>query len=188
VLSLVSRGTRSLASDSGDLSWLDAVRAGPWLDGAAWLFVSGYALLRSTDPRRIVETAAVARAHGTRVAVDLASAAMVSAFGAGRFSELCASLRPAAVFATDAEWATCPGGFGSGGATVLVLKHGAAGATFVIDGVPDDRPVRPGAVVDVTGAGDALAAGYLVGGVELAMEAASRCVGAVGAQPPRPVP
>ena len=188
VLSLVSRGKRSLASDSGDLAWLHAVAAGPWLDGADWMFVSGYALLRSTDPRRIVETAAVARAHGTRVAVDLASAAMVSDFGAARFSELCASLRPAVVFATDAEWETCPGGFGSGGATVLVLKHGAAGATFVIDGIPDDRPVAPGPVLDVTGAGDALAAGFLVGGADLAMQAAARCVGAVGAQPPRPVP
>jgi sugar/nucleoside kinase (ribokinase family) len=69
---------------------------------------------------------------------------------------------------------------------VLVLKHGHRGATFVIDGVPDDRGPVPGPVVDVTGAGDSLAAGYLVGGVDLAMRAAARCVAHVGAQPPRP--
>jgi sugar/nucleoside kinase (ribokinase family) len=38
--------------------------------------------------------------------------------------------------------------------------------------------------LDTTGAGDALAAGYLVGGPELAMEAAARCIGQVGAMPP----
>jgi sugar/nucleoside kinase (ribokinase family) len=150
---------------------------------ADWLFLSGYALLRSPDPRRIVETAAVARAHGSRIAVDLASAAMVAAFGADRFSDLCAAMRPSVVFATDAEWATSPGGYGAGGNAVLVLKHGARGASFVIDGVADERAPVDGPVVDVTGAGDALAAGFLVGGVDLAMQAAARCVAQRGAQP-----
>ena len=42
----------------------------------------------------------------------------------------------------------------------------------------------------MTGAGDALAAGYLVGGPDLAMAAAARCVAVRGAQPdlqPEPV-
>ena len=38
-------------------------------------------------------------------------------------------------------------------------------------------------VVDTTGAGDALAAGYLVGGPQLAAEAAARCVAQLGAMP-----
>jgi len=188
VVSLVSHGTRSMASDPGDLSWLDDVRYGPWLEGADWLFVSGYALLRTPDPQRVVETAGVARAHGTRIAVDLSSAAMVTEFGADRFSDLCRALRPHALFANDAEWATSHGGFGAGGNTVLVLKHGSVGASFVIDGIPDDRPPVPGSVLDVTGAGDALTAGFLVGGADLAMEAAARCIGARGAQPPLAVP
>jgi ribokinase len=185
VVSLVTEGRRSMASDAGDLGWLEDVRSGPWLDGADWLFVSGYALVRTPDPQRVVETAAVARAHGTRIAVDLSSAAMVAEFGAGAFSALCRSLRPSAVFATDDEWATNPGAFGAGGTAVLVLKHGAGGASFVIDGVADDRQPRPGPVVDPTGAGDALAAGFLVGGVDLAMQAAARCVAHRGAQPER---
>jgi ribokinase len=183
VVSVVTAGHRSMASDPGDLGWLGELRSGPWLQGADWLFVSGYALLRTTDPQRVVETAAVARAHGTRVAVDLSSAAMVSTFGADAFSRLCESLRPAAVFATDDEWATSPGAFGAGGTAVLVLKHGAGGASFVIDGVVDHRPPEPGPVVDVTGAGDALAAGFLVGGVDVAMRAAAACVARRGAQP-----
>jgi ribokinase len=183
VLSLLSGGTRTLASDPGDLAWLDDVRSGDWLQDADWLFVSGYALLRTRDPERLVETAAVARAHGTRTAIDLSSAAMVQRYGSDAFSELCTALRPAVVFATDAEWRTSRGSFGAGGASVLVLKHGADGASFVIDGVAEDRPALAGEVVDVTGAGDALAAGYLVGGADLAMQAAARCVARRGAQP-----
>jgi sugar/nucleoside kinase (ribokinase family) len=37
--------------------------------------------------------------------------------------------------------------------------------------------------VDTTGAGDALAAGFIVGGIELGLEAAARCVGQLGAVP-----
>ena len=38
-------------------------------------------------------------------------------------------------------------------------------------------------VVDPTGAGDALAAGFLVGGIDLGLEAAARCVSQAGAMP-----
>jgi ribokinase len=182
-VSLISEQGRSMASDPGDLGWLNEVRSGAWLDGADWLFVSGYALLRSPEPRRIVETAAVARAHGTRVAIDLSSAAMVTSFGADEFSSLCEAMRPSVVFATDSEWATSSGGFGASSHAFLVLKHGKNGASFVVDGVPHQRRPHAGPVVDVTGAGDALAAGYLVGGVDLAMIAAARCIAHRGAQP-----
>ena len=40
-----------------------------------------------------------------------------------------------------------------------------------------------GEVVDTTGAGDALAAGYIVGGIEVGLEAAARCIGQLGAVP-----
>jgi len=49
--------------------------------------------------------------------------------------------------------------------------------------VADHRPALSGDVVEVTGAGDALAAGFLVGGADLAMQAAARCVAQRGAQP-----
>ena len=183
VLSVVQGGTRTMASDPGDIDWLDDVRFGEWLEDAAWLFVSGYALMRASDPQLLVETAAVARSLGTRVAVDLSSAAMLSRFGGSRFFDLCTALRPAVVFGNDAEWSAGHGSFGAGGTTVLVLKHGNCGASFVIDGIADDRRPSDGPVVDVTGAGDALAAGFLVGGVDLAMKAAARCVAHRGAQP-----
>jgi len=46
-----------------------------------------------------------------------------------------------------------------------------------------ESPARDGVVVDATGAGDALAAGFLVGGPELAIETAARCVAKPGAMP-----
>jgi sugar/nucleoside kinase (ribokinase family) len=199
VLSLVADGVRSMASHAAAPGWLDQVAAGDWLDGADWLLVSGYALLRAAGPDRIVEVAAAARAAGTKVAVDLSSASMIREYGATRFRALWQSLEPAVVLANDDEWTATneattdqsrsgppPGLFGAGGRSVLVLKHGPAGATFVIDGVADDRARAAGPVVDVTGAGDALAAGYLVGGVDLAMATAARCVAQVGAQPAAP--
>jgi sugar/nucleoside kinase (ribokinase family) len=60
-----------------------------------------------------------------------------------------------------------------------VIKLGARGAMF-----PEGLYAAPSvAVVDTTGAGDALAAGYLVGGPELAIEAAARSVTLIGAMP-----
>lgn len=192
VVSVVSGGTRSLASDPGTSSWLDEVRPGAWLDGADWLFVSGYALFRAASPERIVETAAAARDRGTRVAVDLSSAALIRAYGPPRFRALWQALRPAVVLANEHEWqathepgptAPHPSSGGAGGTTVLVLKQGPRGCSFVIDGVVDHRPPVPGAVVDATGAGDALAAGFLVGGADVGIQAAARCVAQTGAQP-----
>jgi sugar/nucleoside kinase (ribokinase family) len=46
-----------------------------------------------------------------------------------------------------------------------------------------ELPSRAEAVVDATGAGDALAAGFLVGGIELALDAAARCLAGPGAMP-----
>ena len=61
-----------------------------------------------------------------------------------------------------------------------ILKRGARGCSF--DG--DEREALPvEQVVDSTGAGDALAAGWIVGGPDLALEAAARCVQQLGAMP-----
>jgi len=193
VVSFVSQGARSLASDPGDSGWLAHVAPGPWLEGADWLYVSGYALFRAPRPEVLVDLAASARAAGTRVAVDLSSAALINAYGPARFRALWQALRPAVVLANEHEWAathgsasspdSAPTGFGAGGRTVLVLKQGPKGCSFVIDGVADHRLPVPGPVRDVTGAGDALAAGFLLDGPGFAMEAAARCVAQVGAQP-----
>jgi sugar/nucleoside kinase (ribokinase family) len=123
---------------------------------------------------------------------------MIRSYGPGRFRELWQALHPAVVLANEQEWAATyepqavalggrPSGFGAGGTSVLALKRGAHGCSFVIDGVSDHRPALPGPVRDTTGAGDALAAGLLLGGPDLAMAAAARCVAQVGVRPLLPV-
>jgi sugar/nucleoside kinase (ribokinase family) len=138
-----------------------------------------------------VACAVAARSRGTRIAVDLSSASMIRTFGPARFRQLWQSLDPSVVFANDDEWHATheergdfiPPSFGAGGRCVLALKHGRDGCSFVIDGISDDRPAVSTHVVDATGAGDSLTAGYLVGGIELAMRTAARCISHLGAQP-----
>jgi sugar/nucleoside kinase (ribokinase family) len=60
-----------------------------------------------------------------------------------------------------------------------VIKLGARG-------VRTERgtyPAAPAEPVDSTGAGDAFAAGYLVGGIALGLQAAARAVSTMGARP-----
>jgi sugar/nucleoside kinase (ribokinase family) len=64
-----------------------------------------------------------------------------------------------------------------------VLKRGAAGCAVERDGDRAEFPAVAASVVDTTGAGDAFAAGYLIGGVELALKTAARCIAQLGAVP-----
>jgi ribokinase len=187
VLSLTSLGHRTLASDPGDLSWIDHGLADPgWLRGADWLHLSGYLLLRAADPTLLIELAHNGHAEGLRVGVDLASAGMIATYGAGRFWTLVQDLRPEVVFGNEAEW-HCLGVDPASLADIdceAVVKRGARGSVFLDCGWRHELEPAPGPVVDVTGAGDALAAGYLVAGPEQAMQAAAACIAAAGAQPP----
>ena len=121
-----------------------------------------------------VRAAALARANGARISVDLSSWTHVRTFGDTMRPAL-ERVAPDVVFGNEREWQeSC-----TVDATTRVVKRGARGIS--VGG--DDYPARTGDVVDTTGAGDALAAGFLVvGGPELALEAA-RCVARVGAMP-----
>jgi sugar/nucleoside kinase (ribokinase family) len=165
-------GARTMASDRGVASLLEPAELDPaWVRSCDVLHVSGYCLLREPMARTAIEAARLSR----HVSVDLASAHDIEIVGAQRFAERLAALSPDLAFATEAERAAVPD-FDAN----WVIKLGARGAHF-----PEGLyPAPPVATVDTTGAGDALAAGYLVGGPECAMEAAARCVGLVGAMPP----
>lgn len=172
VVSLVAAdGGRTMASDRGVAPELAADELEPdWLEGCDVLHISGYSLLR--EP---IAAAALAAARlAPKVSVDLSSAADIRAYGPERFRALLDELSPDLVFANEEELDVV------GGLDGAVVKLGARGARF-----PDGRelPARLAEVVDATGAGDALAAGFLVGGPELALDAAARCVGRMGAMP-----
>lgn len=164
-------GARTMASDPGVAGGLDASAIDPaWVSEADVLHVSGYCLLREIQAKAAITAARSAR----RVTLDLASANDIELFGVERFTALVRELGPDLVFANEAERAVVPDLEAN-----WVIKLGARGAIF-----PEGEfPAGAVDVVDTTGAGDALAAGYLVGGPEMAIAAAARCVAEVGAMP-----
>ena len=179
VCSLVSpAGARSMASDRGTAVELrpEDIEA-PWLESCDHLLVSGYALMREPVRSAAARAVELARRNGAQVSIDLASWSAIRDSGADVFRDFVIELEPDVIFANEDEQRVVQGRLA--GAT-WILKLGARGCSF--DG--NEREALPvERVVDTTGAGDALAAGYIVGGADLALEAASRCVQKLGAMP-----
>jgi sugar/nucleoside kinase (ribokinase family) len=164
-------GRRTMASDRGVATELSPADIDPaWVRSCDVLHVSGYCLLREPMAEAVIEAAKLAR----RVTVDLASAHDIELIGAERFMARLRALAPELAFATELERAAVPD-FD----TQWVIKLGARGARFP-EGEYAAAEVK---LVDATGAGDALAAGYLVGGPTRAIEAAGRSVSQIGAMP-----
>jgi ribokinase len=177
VVSLSDGGRRSMLTDRGVGAQLTAAEVRPdWLAGCDWLHVSAYAFAREPVRGAALEVVRAARAGAARVSVDLASTAMIETYGVAAFGALIASVRPDVVFGTDAE-ARLLGGLLA--ADRVIVKLGAGG----VHAGGQHFPALPTVAVDSTGAGDAFAAGYLVGGVELGLAAAARAVAQMGAMP-----
>lgn len=173
-------GERTMCSDRGvatDLRPEDLDTE--WFDGCTYLHVSGYALLREPVGSAARAAVRLARDRGSRISIDLSSWSAIRDFGAGRFRRLLEELAPDLVFA-NADEDRIVGGAVTG--CRWIVKRGSDGASC--DGEP--FPAVPVAtVVDSTGAGDAFAAGWLVGGPELALAAGARCVQHAGSMPAR---
>jgi sugar/nucleoside kinase (ribokinase family) len=179
IVSLVEPGgARTMCPDRGvavDLRTSDVEPA--WFAGCDWLQISGYALFHEPLRSAALRAASVARTGGSRIGVDLASWSGIRDAGADELRAVLGDLAPDVVFANEDEDRILGGPIAG---PAWILKRGVGGCSF--DG--DERAAIPVEhVVDTTGAGDALAAGYLVGGAELALEAAARCVQRVGAMP-----
>lgn len=177
IVSLVDAdGQRSMCPDRGSAVALRAVDL-----EAAWLscdhlHLSGYALFGEPSRAAALRAAALARAEGARVSVDLSSWSGIRDVGPESFRALLQELAPDVVFTNEDEDATIGGRWPG---VTWIVKRGRAGCSF--DG--DERPALPAEVVDTTGAGDALAAGWILGGPELGLEAAARCVARAGSMP-----
>jgi ribokinase len=170
VVSIAADGDRTMASDRGTAPELSPRELDDaWFDCDV-LHVSGYSLLREPIASSALAAVRLARGHDARVSLDVSSSSLVD----DRFRELARELAPDLTFATETEQAAV-------GAldTEWVLKRGARG----LSAGGRDYPALPVDVVDTTGAGDALAAGFLVGGPELGVEAAARCCAQAGAMP-----
>jgi ribokinase len=169
-------GRRAMLSDRGvapDLAAdeLDAA----WFDGCERLHLPAYSVL--APPIR--EAAFVAADLAPRVSLDLSSTAAIRSAGVDALRSAITRLQPDIVFANEDEAALV----GEIDAGTLVVKRGARGCVVRTVGEEREYEAFPAEVVDSTGAGDALAAGFLLNDPELALEAAARCVSQMGAMP-----
>ncbi|MDE3191605.1 MAG: sugar kinase [Acidobacteriota bacterium] len=180
-------GDRALASDRGVAPSFAPEELDPaWLEGCDVLHLSGYALLREPISDTALAAARLARGRGARVSVDVAAWTEIRTFGPVRFRELLDTIGPDVLFATEAEWEMLGGAYLS--APTGVIKRGPRGATVVTEDARLDLAPVEANVVDTTGAGDAFAAGFLLGGsleeaARRGLDAAARCVATVGSLP-----
>jgi sugar/nucleoside kinase (ribokinase family) len=177
-----SDGDRAMATDRGVAPTLSPneldVR---WFEGCSHLHLSGYSVMSTPIDEAAARAAKLVREQGGGVSVDLASSRVIRDFGRKQLRRVIDRLRPDVVFANEQERDAFGALDGAGG--TWVLKRGAAGCAIERAGKRTEFDAVPAEVVDTTGAGDAFAAGYLVGGVQLALETAARCVARLGAVP-----
>jgi sugar/nucleoside kinase (ribokinase family) len=177
VVSLSGGGAhRSMLSDRGVGPLLSArdVTA-EWLDDSCWLHIPAYSLDREPIRAAALAAASAAAARSVPLSIDLSSTASIRAFGPEAFADLIGGLNPEVIFGTEEEAELIDGVL----ADRLVVKLGAEGVRFR----GTRHPAFPTQAVDSTGAGDAFAAGYLLGGIELGLTAAARAVARMGAMP-----
>ena len=175
-------GERTMATDRGVAPDLRADELdGAWFEGSRWLHLSGYSLLAEPIAEAALAAARLAREGGAGVSVDLSSWSAIRSYGPRRFREQLEKLGPDVIFANEPEWELVGAAYAL--AETAVLKRGSRGVVVHGPDGCEEHPAAGGEVVDTTGAGDALAAGFIVGGIELGLEAAARCVGQLGAVP-----
>jgi sugar/nucleoside kinase (ribokinase family) len=109
------------------------------------------------------------------LSLDLSSITVIRALGSQAVRRLVAQLEPDVVFANEAEAAAVP----LEDVPVAVVKLGDRGV--LLNGTLHQATAVE--MVDTTGAGDAMAAGFLFGGIELGLAAAARAVSQTGALP-----
>jgi sugar/nucleoside kinase (ribokinase family) len=169
-------GKRAMLSDRGVAPELRPEELdSTWFENCARLHLPAYSLLLSP-----IREAALAAARLTpAVSVDLSSTAAIRTAGVEQLRGVLAELGPDIVFANEEEAELV----GRLDVETLVVKRGARGCSVYAGGEERAYPAEPAEAVDSTGAGDAFAAGYLLGGAGLAVHAAARCVGQLGAMP-----
>jgi sugar/nucleoside kinase (ribokinase family) len=175
VVSLVQPdGDRTMASDRGSAPDLRQDDLDDEWFACDALHLSGYSLMREPIAGAATRAAGLARANGATVSVDLSSWTHIERFGE-TFRAALSEVGPDVVFGNEREWQA----LGPFEAATIVVKRGAEGIR--VNG--ETHAAQRAEVIDTTGAGDALAAGFLVGGAELALATAARCIAQVGAMP-----
>ncbi|MRG60492.1 hypothetical protein GE115_11535 [Agromyces sp. CFH 90414] len=159
-------GERTMFPDRAAAAMLDRVDPG-WIDGIGWVHAPAYGLER--DPMRgaLVALLRTARERGIPVSLDASSTGLLAGIGLDGFRALVSTIAPDVCFANDDEarlLGIAEGGEAAGAlAPVVVVKHGPAPSEVFEDGRLVARvPVEPvPGIRDLTGAGDAFAAGWI---------------------------
>lgn len=142
-------GERTMLTDRGAAPELAALPAGA-LAGVALLHVPAYSLLASPLASAV---GAATRARDFELSIDTSSIEVLSSVGAGAI----ASLSPDIVFCGEAEFDV----IGPAIAPTVIVKRGAADTWLFHRGMHHALSPPEVDVADTTGAGDALAAGFL---------------------------
>jgi sugar/nucleoside kinase (ribokinase family) len=147
-------------SAAGELGPIDP----RWLADTALVHIPAYGLLTPSAESAISGAAAIVRAAGGIVTVDLSATTVVGFFGPDRMRELLDGLQPSIVFANADEASALDLATGPAPPWTTVIKHGRGPAEIVRpDGSISEVPAPPVANVrDTTGAGDAFAGTVLV--------------------------
>lgn len=194
IVILVDGEHRSMLTERGANAELD-------LDGIPDALIRDHVHLTghtmaASDGSGFARFIARAKSVGATVSVSPGSAAYIAELGAERFTEVIAGAD--VLFVSYAEGAALTAADGPA-EVAEALGFGTVVLTLGRDGMLVDRhpvPAAPTEVVDPTGAGDALCAGFLASWVREGdaltaarhgAEVAARAVGVVGGRPPRGV-
>jgi len=180
VLLVDAEGERMMFPDRGASAELADVDPA-WLDGVAWLHLPAYGLEREPMRGELARLATAARQRGARVSVDASSTGLIAGLGVELALALIRAIAPDVLFANEDEAALL--GLAGGGAVAasaaptVIVKHGPLPTDVLEAGElvarVDVAPV-PG-IRDLTGAGDAFAAGFLAASLHGA-DAAAACL------------
>jgi sugar/nucleoside kinase (ribokinase family) len=174
VLLIDESGERTMFPDRAASALLEEI-PDTWLDGLGLLHVPAYSFESGPTASTAAEAARRSRGRGTLVSVDASSTGMLTHYGVGAFRALLADLEPDLLLANSDEAELL--GLDVSPRTTIVVKAGADPTVVHLpDGSSLEVPVPPVADVrDLTGAGDAFAAGFLAAYLQTRDPAAS-CV------------
>ncbi|MEO8906855.1 MAG: PfkB family carbohydrate kinase, partial [Microbacteriaceae bacterium] len=163
-------GERTMLPHRGAATLLDTV-PDEWLDGLQILHIPAYSFDGEPVGSTVTEVIRRAKRRGILVSIDASSTGMLTHYGVQRFLDLMAELKPDFIIGNNSESALLglsvagePGeNLGRFADTIVVTKAGAdptvihrPGADRIVVAVPPVAEIR-----DLTGAGDAFAAGFL---------------------------